>query len=101
MSGQPSAPTHKPHKPPNTTRSKPSHRAVRSIKGIQELFENGEDLLAVDYAGFSQSLALASQEDFAIQVSCDGERNIEATKSVLQEAKTLLNLLAEVRLGAW
>ena len=64
------------HLPPTTTRLDPSRRAARAIKGIQELSESDEDLCALDYAKFSKSLDLASQEGFAIEVSFDGERNI-------------------------
>jgi len=61
------------HLPPKTARLDLSRRAARAIKGIQELAEADEDLCALDYAIFSQSLALASQEGFAIEVSFDGK----------------------------
>lgn len=62
------------HLPPETARFDPSRRAARAIKGIQALAEIDEDLCALDYANFSKSLAFASQEGFAIEVSFDGEK---------------------------
>ena len=73
MSRQPFASIKKPHLPPNTTGLNLSPRAARAIKGIQELSESDDGLCALDYTIFSQYLALASQEVFAIQVSLMGK----------------------------
>jgi len=56
------------HLPPNTTSPNLSRRASRAIKGIQDLLESDEELCALDYTNLSKSLALASQENFAIDV---------------------------------
>lgn len=61
------------HVSPNTTGLDLSRRAARAIKRIQELLETDEDLCALDYTILSKSLALASQENFATEVSLDGE----------------------------
>ena len=59
------------HLPSNTTSLDFSAQAARAIKGIQGLPESDED--ALDYANLSKYLALASQEEFPIAVSFDGE----------------------------
>lgn len=65
------------HLPPNTTRLDPNRRAARAIKAIQDLPESDDDLCALDYTNLSKSLALASQEGFAIEVSFYGQKTCQ------------------------
>jgi hypothetical protein len=84
------------HLTPNTTSLNLNRRASRAIKGIQELLESDDELYALDYTNLSTFLALASQENFSIEVSFDWD-GLNSTHSAPQDSKALSRLLIKVR----